>query len=176
MGAAAAVIAAAENPALVSGVVLVGPFVRDTPVPAWQRLMFRGMMAGPWARLAWLSYYPTFFPTRKGADYAEHRAAIGKALARKGYARAFRATTRTSHAPAEAVLDRLHTQVMVVMGSKDPDFPDQRAEAELIAQRLHGRAVMIPDAGHYPHAEFPELTSPPVVDFARSITGAHRGA
>lgn len=170
MGAAAAVIAAAENPELVSGLVLVGPFVRNVPAPAWQRLMFRVMMGGPWARLSWMSYYPTFFPTRKEGDYAEHRAAIGAALARPGYGRAFRATTRLSHAPAEAALPRVSTEVLVVMGSKDPDFPDQQAEAEMIAQRLGGRVVMIPDAGHYPHSEFPELTTPAVLEFARSIS------
>ncbi len=110
MGAAAAVIAAAENPSLVSGLVLIGPFVRNVPAPAWQRLLFRAMMGGPWTRLAWLSYYPTFFPTRKDADYAEHRTAIGAALARPGYSRAFRATTHVSHAPAEAVLDQVRHQ------------------------------------------------------------------
>jgi pimeloyl-ACP methyl ester carboxylesterase len=161
---------------MVSGVVLIGPFVRDVPAPAWQRLMFRGMMAGPWARLAWMSYYPTFFPTRKGPDYAEHRAAIGTALARKGYARAFRATTRLSHAPAEAVLDQVDTNVLVVMGSKDPDFPDPRAEADLIASRLSGKVVMISGAGHYPQAEFPELTAPAVLEFARAVTAGRADA
>jgi pimeloyl-ACP methyl ester carboxylesterase len=176
MGAAAAVIVAAENPSLVSGVVLIGPFVRNVPAPAWQRLLFRAMMGGPWTRPAWMSYYPTFFPTRKGADYAEHRTAIGAALARPGYTRAFRATTHVSHAPAEAVLDQVHTNVLVVMGSKDPDFADPRAEADLVASRLSGKVVMISGAGHYPQAEFPELTSPEVVEFARSINGANRSA
>jgi pimeloyl-ACP methyl ester carboxylesterase len=177
MGAAAAVIAAAEKPELVSGLVLVGPFVRNVPAPAWQRLMFRTLMGGPWARLAWLSYYPTLFPTRKGdEDYTEHRAAIGAALARPGYGKAFRATTHVSHAPAEAALARVSTAVLVVMGSKDPDFPDQHAEAEMIADRLGGYAVLIPDAGHYPQSEFPELTSPAVLEFARSVTSGRTDA
>lgn len=176
MGAAAAVIAAAENPSLVSGLVLVGPFVRNVPAPAWQRLMFRALMGGPWARLAWLSYYPTLVPTRRDADYAEHRTAIGVALARAGYGRAFRATTHVSHAPAEAVLDRVHTPVLVVMGSKDPDFPDPQAEAELIAARLAGRVVVIPGAGHYPQSEFPELTSPEIVAFAQALGSDRRDA
>lgn len=170
MGAAAAVMTAAEKPELVSGLVLVGPFVRNVPAPAWQLMMFRAMMGGPWARRAWLSYYPSLFPTRKNdSDFTEHRAAIGAALARPGYGRAFRATTHVSHAPAEAVLDRVSTDVLVVMGSKDPDFPDQQAEAEWIADRLGGRAVMIPDAGHYPQSEFPEVTTPLVLEFARSV-------
>lgn len=171
MGAAAAVIVAAEKPALIGGLVLIGPFVRNVPAPAWQRWMFRAMMGGPWARLAWLSYYPSLFPGRKEGDYAEHRTAIGTALARPGYGRAFRATTHVSHAPAEAALPGVSTDVLVVMGSKDPDFPDPTAEAELIVERLGGRAVIIPGAGHYPHAEFPELTTPAIVQFALAATG-----
>lgn len=176
MGAAAAVIAAAEKPKLVSGLVLVGPFVRNVPAPAWQRLTFRALMGGPWAAMAWLSYYPTLFPTRKEGDYAEHRTAIGVALARPGYGRAFRETTHVSHAPAEAALDRVSTDVLVVMGSKDPDFPDQQAEAEMIAERLGGRAAMIPEAGHYPQSEFPELTTPIILEFARSVAAGRTDA
>jgi len=169
MGAAAAVIAAAERPELISGLVLMGPFVRDLPTAAWQRWAMRAAMGGPWARRAWLAFFPTFFPTRRAEDYRAHREAIGEALARPGHSRAFRVTTRTSHAPAEAALDRVHTKVLVVMGSKDPDFPDQQAEATMIAERLGGRFVMIPDAGHYPQSEFPELTTPAVIEFAQQL-------
>ncbi len=176
MGAAAAVIVAAESPVLVSGLVLIGPFVRNPSAPAWQRLMFRTMMGGPWARLAWLSYYPSLVPTRKDADYAEHRAAIGAALARPGYGRAFRTTTHVSHAPAEAALSKVSTNVLVMMGTKDPDFPDQQAEAQFIAERLGGSVVMVPDAGHYPQSEFPEVTTPAVVEFARTVAAGRTDA
>jgi pimeloyl-ACP methyl ester carboxylesterase len=170
MGAGAAVIAAAERPDLVSGLVLIGPFVRDVPVAAWQRLLLRAMMGGPWARRAWLSYLPSLYPTRRDAEFTAHRDDIAAALARPGYRAAFQKTTRTSHAPAEAVLDRVTAPTLVVMGSKDPDFPDQESEARLIADRLHGSFVMIPDAGHYPQAEFPELTTPAVVEFAKRVS------
>ena len=176
MGAAAAVIAAAERPELISGLVLIGPFVRNVPAPAWQRLMFRALMGGPWARLAWLSYYPTLFPTRKDGDYAEHRSAVGAAMSRPGYGRTFRATTHVSHAPAEEPLAGVSTDVLVEMRTKDPDFPDQRAEAEMIAERLGGRSVMIEDAGHYPQAEFPEVTTPVVVEFARTVISGRTDA
>lgn len=176
MGAASAVIAAAQRPELISGLVLIGAFVRDVPTAWWQRAMMRAAMGGPWARRAWLAYFPTFFPTRRGADFTEHRTAIAGAIARPGYGRAFRATTHTSHAPAEAVLDRVQTAVLVVMGTKDPDFSDQQREAEMIAQRLNGRVVMIPDAGHYPHAEFPELTIPAVVEFAEQVRAGRTDA
>ena len=169
MGAAAAVIAAAKHPETIRGLVLMGPFVRDLPSSALQRWMMRAVMGGPWARRAWLTYLPKFYPTRRGEDFLEHKERIARALARPGYTRAFRAVTRTSHAPSEAVLDQVHTPVLVVMGTKDPDFPDQRAEAASIADRLHGRVEMITDAGHYPQSEFPELTTPVVLDFARQL-------
>jgi len=176
MGAAAAVIAAAEHPEAIRGLVLMGPFVRDLPSSALQRWTLRAVLGGPWARRAWLAYMPKFYPTRRGADFAEHKERIATAMARPGYTRAFRAVTRTSHAPAEAVLDRVHTPALVVMGTKDPDFPDQRAEAAMIADRLHGSYEMITDAGHYPQAEFPELTRPVVLEFARRLDGGSTDA
>jgi pimeloyl-ACP methyl ester carboxylesterase len=56
------------------------------------------------------------------------------------------------------------------MGEKDPDFPDPAIEARWIADRLEGEVLMVPGAGHYPQAEFPELVSPAVVAFARRMT------
>ena len=58
---------------------------------------------------------------------------------------------------------------LVVMGSLDPDFPDPRAEAQWIARQLRGKVLMIPGAGHYPQAEFPEIVSPALVEFARQV-------
>jgi pimeloyl-ACP methyl ester carboxylesterase len=71
------------------------------------------------------------------------------------------------------MLDQVHTRVLVVMGTQDPDFPDQQAEADFIVDRLGGRVAMIPDAGHYPQNEFPELTTPEIVRFALEIREMH---
>jgi hypothetical protein len=35
---------------------------------------------------------------------------------------------------------------------------------------------MIQDAGHYPQSEFPELTTPAVLEFARAVTAGRAGA
>ena len=58
---------------------------------------------------------------------------------------------------------------LVVMGSKDPDFRDPRAEAEWVAERLRGRYEIVEGAGHYPHAEMPEVTSPLVLSFSQEL-------
>ena len=57
------------------------------------------------------------------------------------------------------------------MGTRDPDFDDPAGEAETIAKLLRGRTALIDGAGHYPHAEMPEATTPAILDFlARAVT------
>jgi alpha-beta hydrolase superfamily lysophospholipase len=59
MGAGSAVLAAAQRPGLVSGLVLVGPFVRNGKTSTMRRLLLRAAMAPPWAAASWKSYLPT---------------------------------------------------------------------------------------------------------------------
>jgi len=171
MGAGAVTLVAAQRADLVSGLVLIGPFVRNPETNAATLLMFRAMMGGPWATRVWASYLSSLYPGRRDEDFQTHRRAVVASLHRPGHRQAFTATTRTTHAPVEAVLDRVQAPVLVIMGTKDRDFPDPVAEATLVADRLHGRSVLIPGAGHYPHAEYPELTTPPIVEFAGEVSG-----
>lgn len=175
MGAGAVTLVAARRPDLVRALVLIGPFVRNPATGALTMLMFRAMMGGPWAGRVWAGYLPSLYPGRRDEDFRAHRRAIVASLRRPGHRRAFTATTHTSHAPVEAVLDRVRTPTLVVMGERDRDFPDPAAEAALVAERLNGRVVLVPEAGHYPHAEFPERTMPPILDFLRT-TGGRPGA
>ena len=47
------------------------------------------------------------------------------------------------------------------------------AEARLVAHTLGGKALMVPGAGHYPQAEFPEVTGPAITEFLnRVVAGA----
>jgi pimeloyl-ACP methyl ester carboxylesterase len=173
MGAGAAVIAAAEHPELVRGLVLVGPFVRNGETSPVKRAMFRLLMARPWAVGAWRSYLPTLYAGRRPADFDAYRDRLLAALRRPGYARAFSRTTRTDHAPAQARLADVTAPVLVVMGAKDPDFPDPAAEAAWIAETLHGEVVLVEDAGHYPQSQQPDVTASAVLGFlTRVVSGA----
>lgn len=165
MGAGAAVLAAARRPDLVTGLVLLGPFVRNPPTPWITRATLRVLMGGPWAGRAWLTYYPKLFPTRRGPEFEAHRDRIADSLRQPGHVAAFRRTTRSSHAAAEAAAPGVRVPTLVVMGEKDPDFADPVAEAQLVGRMLGGTVITVPGAGHYPQAEFPEVTSPAVVDF-----------
>jgi pimeloyl-ACP methyl ester carboxylesterase len=169
MGAGAAVIAGAERPGLVRGLVLVGPFVRSAKMSAIQRLLFRVAMAPLWAARVWKSYLPKLYAGRRPDDFDAYRAEVIRSLHRPGHAKAFSRTTHTNHDAAEARLDQVTAPTLVVMGEQDPDFPDPTAEAAWIARTLHGEAVMVPEAGHYPQSQQPDLTASAVLGFLAKL-------
>ncbi|WP_213816512.1 alpha/beta fold hydrolase [Glaciihabitans sp. dw_435] len=170
MAAGSAVIVAANRPELVSGLVLVGPFVRPPATSAFELLLFRAMMARPWAAAAWKAYMPTLYAGTKPADFTTYRDSVIASITRPGYARAFSATTHADHTHASESLAAVTAPTLVVMGEKDPDFKNQRGEAEWIANTLHGTAVMIPDAGHYAQSQQPELVLSAVIGFLSTLT------
>jgi pimeloyl-ACP methyl ester carboxylesterase len=169
MAAGAAALAAAERPDLVRGLVLVGPFVRNGKISMIQRLMLRAAMAPPWAAASWKMYLPKLYAGKRPTDFDEYRDKIVASLRRPGYAKAFSLTTRTNHDPAEARLGDITAPTLVVMGEKDPDFPDPKAEASWIAQTLRGEVVMVPEAGHYPQSQRPDITTDAILRFFKTL-------
>jgi pimeloyl-ACP methyl ester carboxylesterase len=159
MAAGAAVISAAEAPTQVTGIALLGPFVRDPQGSVMAKLLFRILLTKPWGPAAFLSYYPQWLPGTKPADYQQHKAQVRENLRRPEHWPAFVQTTRTSHAEAERKLSDVHVPAVVVMGAADVDWKDPAAEASWIGGQLHARVVMVPDVGHYPQAQAPQVTA-----------------
>lgn len=172
MSAGSAVWVAAESPGLVEGLVLIGAFVRDPEASRVAELVMRLALIRPWGPRAWGSQYARLYPGRRPDDFDAHRDEIGKRLADPNHWSAFVQTTRTSHAAAEARLDKVDSATLVIMGEHDPDWKDPKAEADFIAGRLDGTVVVVPKAGHYPQAEYPEITTPAILDFLAARKGA----
>jgi pimeloyl-ACP methyl ester carboxylesterase len=172
MAAGAAVIAAAERPELVTGLVLVGPFVREHPLPFGVTTLMRLALRRPWGPRVWRAFHRRMFPSHLPADYDTYVGQLMASLTRPGAWTALQQTVRTSHDPAEARIDDVRAPALVVMGTNDPDFKDPTAEAQWVAERLAAPFVLVQDAGHYPHAEFPEQVLPAVVEFAHGVAGA----
>ncbi len=171
--AGAAVIAAAQRPELVRGLVLSGPFVHDLPRSAAQRAAAWAVGSTPLGRWLWASYVPSLYRTPP-PDAAEHRAALAASLREPGRWAAAAAMVRASHAASAAVLGDVRAPALVVMGAGDPDFPDPAGEAQWIAGRLGGPAevLVVERAGHYPHVERPDAVGPAVAAFlARTQAG-----
>jgi pimeloyl-ACP methyl ester carboxylesterase len=173
MGAGAAVYAAAEQPASVAAVALLAPFVRDAKMSAAARLSISLLLRKPWGPGAWASYYRRFYPGNPPADIADHQRRIKESLRRGDHLASFRATAGSSHAPAEQRLSRVTAPALVVMGDKDPDWPDPVAEARFVEDALRAELVVVPGAGHYPMAERPDLVNPALVAFlGKAFAGA----
>lgn len=168
MAAGAAVWAAAEAPEQVAGLVLVGPFVRGGGSRLLARLMAT-VFSGPWGAGLWTSYYRRLYPSQKPADFETYVAALKANLREPGRLAALRQMLLAPKDASDARLERVSAPTVVLMGTRDPDFPNPAQEAALVAERTHGTAQMIEGAGHYPHAEMPDITSEQVVTFLRAL-------
>jgi pimeloyl-ACP methyl ester carboxylesterase len=169
MGAAAAVWAAAELGPRVTSLILLGPFVRDLPLSAAQKLLFafaaRVLFAGPWGAFMWSLYYRSLYRSNVPADFGSYQRKLRANLSEPGRLRALSRMFRAPKHDCEARLAELHVPALVVMGTADPDFSDPSAEGKLVAERLGGELLLVEKAGHYPHAEAPERVMPRVLHF-----------
>lgn len=169
--AGAAVVAAAEQPAAITGVVLIAAFVRDHPLTVMERVAMQLLLTGPWRVHAWDWYYSKLYPTQPPPDFLDYRARLRANLAEPGRFAALRAMMHQSQADAAARLQALKQPALVIMGTRDPDFLDPEAEARFIAEALAGEVHihMVVGAGHYPHTEMPDQTAPAVLRFLERL-------
>jgi len=168
MAAGAAIWAAAEAPEWVKGLVLIGPFVRgETNLPG--RLLYSALFSRPWGPAMWGMYYNSLYPARKPADFTEYCAALRANLREPGRMESLQHMLTAPKSASEQRISRVKAPALVLMGSKDPDFKQPEAEAQWVANQLGARYEMIPDAGHYPHAEMPEKSGPLVMSFLNSL-------
>jgi len=164
MAAGAAVWLAAERPDLVEKVVLLGPAVRGR-TDFWGSLLYGSLFGGFWGPDLWVAFYDSLYPTKKPADFAEYKKALKASLARKGGMDALKRMIAAPKDASESRLASVKVPALVLMGTKDPDFSRPEQEARFVSQSVRGTYTMIEGAGHYPHAEFPEVTTPLVLDF-----------
>ena len=166
--AGSALWAAHDAPARVSGVVLLGPIVRDLDVPWYASLALKAGFAGPWRNWFWMTYWNSLFPARKPADHGQAKAALRQNLSEPGRMNALQIMLNLSKADTAAILPRSKVPALVVMGTRDPDFPDAAAEARWLAAQLQADSLIVDGAGHYPHTEMPEQVLPKLLSFIAS--------
>lgn len=177
MGASAAAVVAADRPDLVRALVLLSPFLRDPAGGAVKRallgVVFRLLLARPWGAAAWAWYYGTLNAGTRSPRLPAHTAAIRAALRRPGYLRAFRRLTLAlTHAVVEPRLPRVQAPALAVVGALDPDWPDPAAELTWIGGAIGARTLLVPDAGHYPQHQAPDLVAGAVLDLLADVAPA----
>jgi pimeloyl-ACP methyl ester carboxylesterase len=168
MGGGAAIWSAVEAPDCIRGMILVDPFVdgdSNGPLVLLLSLMF----ARPWGPAMWKKYYSSLYPTRKPNDFEDYISALYTNLKQPGRIEAVMKMLRASKRSSGERMPKVKQPALVLMGSKDPDFKNPTAEAKRVADALRGDFKMIENAGHYPHAEMPEVIVPLMITFMDSL-------
>ncbi|MDR3033944.1 MAG: alpha/beta hydrolase [Kitasatospora sp.] len=169
---ATVVRAAALAPERTGGVVLIDAFVENLPLNGFQKALF-GLAAplvtafpGLWGTMQKF-YYPA---TGRPADFEDYRAGLAAMLREPARKAALRGYLKGDSAPVGwcAAVD---VPALVLMGDRDPDFPEPELVADRQAAALRGRKVMIGGAGHYPMAGHPQAVADALLPFLAELAG-----
>jgi pimeloyl-ACP methyl ester carboxylesterase len=168
VSAGAAAVVAARRPDLVRSLVLLSPHLHPA-AGALQTLLARLMTQAirrPVGAALWLGYYRSLSKGSHPGWFPEHLTAVRAALRDGAHLVAFGRLARSlvaSHTPVP--LDRVAAPTLVVHGALDPEFTDPAAELAAALAGLAGSAasvdgLLVPEAGHYPHAQRADVVVP----------------
>lgn len=156
MTAASAVYIRSKEKNRVHGLLLSGPFVRDKESLSFgMKTLIHLAFRGPWGPSAWASFYESLFPVHPPKDLKERSEKLKTNLTEEGRMAAVRSMMFAAKKECEEALPFASGNVIVVMGSKDPDFASPEEEAQWIAKTLDGSVKIYEDSGHYPFVEDP---------------------
>lgn len=166
---APAIWAVVERPELIRSLVLIGAFVRGALMNPLMQAAVWLMLNNPWRVQTWRMFYRTLYPTHKPADFEDYLDKLTANLSQPGRFDAVKALGSAPRKPSEERLPLVKAPTLVVMGTKDPDFPNPTAEGQYLAEKTSGKQVLIEGAGHYPQTEMPEQTAPSILDFLARV-------
>jgi pimeloyl-ACP methyl ester carboxylesterase len=164
---ASAIWASVERPESIRSLVLINPFARDTKPNLFMIGMIWFMMNNPWRMQTWRKFYSSLYPTHKPADFEAYLDELTANLSQPGRFEVVKAYSNASRQPAEERMGHVKARTLILMGSKDPDFPEPAAEGQYLSEKMAGKLVLIEGAGHYPQTEMPEKTAQAVLEFLR---------
>jgi pimeloyl-ACP methyl ester carboxylesterase len=131
------------------------------------KALFWLMMNNPWRVSLWAKYYSTLYPTQKPPDFEAYLSQLTENLSQPGRFEAAKALAYSSRRTSDERLGRVKAPALVIMGAKDPDFPDPAAEGRIVAELTGGVLELVEGAGHYPQTEMPEKIAEIVIDFLK---------
>jgi pimeloyl-ACP methyl ester carboxylesterase len=159
IGAAAALIAAADRPEFVERLVLIAPPLRRRPPTFAERVVATRLPTGQWLRRALASRAIAGHGGRLEQPLREHEIALLRALIAP-------ATTRA----LEARLPRVRCPAMLVLGRADELHP--ASHGPRLARELCGARLEVVESGPAPDLDLPDTLAALVDDFlADEATG-----
>lgn len=168
--AGVAVIAANEHPELVSRVVMAGPFARSKS-KVMSYLTSQILLSPLWGLKLFADYYNGKMYPIKPADYTEQTAKMRAMLAEPGRLRALRIMFTDAGQTLDAHLAKLAQPTLIIMGTKDPDFPNPAKEVQEYPKRMHTTKPVIymaPGAGHHPQTQLPNEVAEQLLAFLKT--------
>jgi pimeloyl-ACP methyl ester carboxylesterase len=156
---ASALVAARRFPERVEGLLLLGPVSRALPLGALLGAMLAPLFASRLGGWLWGRYYRSLFKRVRPDGHEAHLAAVRTMLREPSRRRALARYLLSDRVSSEAAIPGVAVPTTIVMGTKDPDFPNPSAEAEWLASALGRRGIVVlaEGVGHYPHLEVPNL-------------------
>ena len=116
---------------------------------------------------------------RRSPRHAEHVAQVRAAMSDADRLRSFRhLALALDHSVVERRLAEVQAPALAVVGDLDPDFADPAAELAWVQDALGApaqHAVLVPEAGHYPQHQRPDVVVPAVLDFLAGLPTAAGG-
>ncbi|MQS12941.1 alpha/beta hydrolase [Streptomyces kaniharaensis] len=157
---------AGDAPERVAGIVLLDSFVENPPQNALMRGVVRvmGTMLVHWPAFWGFYQRKLAYPGARPADFDAYVNGLVAAMRTPGRKTATRGHVSGDAAPVGWTA-AVRCPALVVMGSKDPDFPKPEAVADRQAAALNARKVMIEGSGHYPMADNPRATADALLAF-----------
>lgn len=165
----AAIYAAAQSPNDVSATVLLAPWAHAPTLRGIKWRIARWVMGSP---MLWGAFYKSLYPGPKPADFRAYLRRLRRNLREPGRAAALIRMGQADAKDARNARDEMKQPALIVMGARDPDFADPEAEAEAMRGSLtatNAEMAMVPRAGHYPHAQFPEQTASAILAFLQEV-------
>lgn len=158
--------ASLQAPDLVRGLVLLGPFVAAPRSALLTKLTVYLYLAPLWGVAIYGSYFPRMYPKARPTDFEEHLGKVRAMLKEPGRLRAMRLLFSESSGETYARHSQVRAPVLILMGSRDPDFKHPEQEARTLAGRLpHATARIIEGAGHHLQVEEPEVVGQSILAF-----------
>ncbi|MFJ8627614.1 alpha/beta fold hydrolase [Kitasatospora sp. NPDC093550] len=167
---ATVVKAAGDAPERIAGIVLIDAFV-ENPQPGTLMRGVLGLMGA--ALVHWPAFWGFYlrrmaFPGAKPADFDDYVNGLVAALRTPGRKTATRGYVTGDSAPT-GWTTAVRCPALVVMGSKDPDFPKPELLADRQVAALGARKAMIEGSGHYPMADNPQATADALLPFLAEL-------
>lgn len=169
VSAGAVALVAAERPHLVTSLVLVSPHLPHDDAgraPLTARLTTQAIRR-PLGAALWLSYYRSLYAGRRPEWLPGHLAEVRAAMRDGAHLVAFgRLARNLVNTTTPLRLHAVTAPTLVVHGALDPEFGDPAAELARAGAALEAspagppELLLVPEAGHYPHAQRPDVVVP----------------